>query len=51
MDITKLTPIELKALLYDEIVKKDVAMNNINVLQAELNKRKEEPKVEVQPTT
>jgi hypothetical protein len=41
MDITKLTETELKALIYDEIVKKEIASNNINALQVELNKRNE----------
>lgn len=39
MDITKLSLEQLKALAFDEIIKKDTAQNNLNVIQAEMHKR------------
>ena len=39
MDITKLTIEELKALAYDEMIKLNTAQQNIQLIQAEINKR------------
>lgn len=39
MDITSLTLDELKVLAFDEILKRDQAQNNLNILQAEMQKR------------
>ena len=39
MDITKLNVTELKALAFDEISKLNVAQNNLNIINAELQKR------------
>lgn len=45
MDITKLSIIELKALkalIYDEIIKLEIAQRNIKLLTEQLNKTQEE---------
>lgn len=49
MDLTKLTVIELKALVYDEIAKGEQAQANIRILNDELKRRTNEPKVEPKP--
>ena len=41
MDITKKTDVELKALAYDELVKKSMAQSNIEMINGELAKRKQ----------
>lgn len=39
IDITKMTATELKAMMYDQLIDRDRAINNLNILQAELEKR------------
>lgn len=39
MDITTFTIEQLKALAFDEIIKKDAAQNNLNIIQVELQRR------------
>jgi len=46
MDLFKLTLDQLKALCYDQLVILNQAQANINILQAEINKR--QPQAEVQ---
>jgi len=43
MDLTKLSDTELKALAFEEIQKREVAAQNIQVILAELEKRSVEP--------
>ena len=46
MDLKDKSVVELKALVYDEIGKKEVASNNIQVINQEIGKRMaEKPKV------
>ena len=46
MDITKLTITELKAMVYDELIKLENCQNNIKTLNEEIKKRGEEKKTE-----
>ena len=39
MDIKELTVIELKAMIYDEMAKNEIAMKNIQILSKELNNK------------
>jgi hypothetical protein len=47
MDITKMSIVELKALAFDEIAKIKQAEHNLNVLNAEMQKRVEVPEAPV----
>lgn len=40
LDITKLTETELKALAFDEIQKRDLAQQNIQIISTELDRRR-----------
>jgi hypothetical protein len=42
MEITKLSITELKALFYDEMAKRDIAVNNLQLINREIVKRQEE---------
>lgn len=44
MDITKLTLEELKALAYDQIMLIQQSQNNLNLIQAEIERRKQNEK-------
>jgi hypothetical protein len=44
MDITKLSLTELKALAYDLLVKAQTAQGDLNLVNQEIAKKKEEPK-------
>lgn len=46
MDLTKLTLEELKAMVYDELEKAEIANSNIKYLQAEIQSRKQSLPVE-----
>jgi hypothetical protein len=48
VDITKMSVIELKALVFDLLVKLENVQNNLNVVNAEIAKRVESEKVEQQ---
>jgi len=51
MNIKELTVTELKAMVYDEMVKAEVAKQNIQILNEELNIRgKEKSMVELEET-
>ena len=49
MDITKMSIVELKALAFDEIAKIKQAEHNLNVLNAEMQKRAEPQEVPIAP--
>lgn len=54
MDITKLSVVELKAMVYDEMFKTEMARKNIELLNMEITKRGEAlpgvPEVTPEPT-
>lgn len=43
-DVTKMTVEQIKALAYDQIVLLEQAQNNLKILNAEIQKRLNEPK-------
>lgn len=46
MDLTKKTLEELKAMVYDELEKAEIANSNIKYLQAEIQARRTSPEAE-----
>ena len=49
-NVSELNVLELKALVYDELVKVEVSQNNIKILNQELQKRAQDQKLKPAPT-